>query len=286
MDTVVIGASGLVGSHVARRIEAEGFEVTGTYHTSPTEEATVQVDKTDEPGIHRLISHHDPDLVIDTAAFHDVDACELQRDKAWFVNAAGTRNVAVAADNVGAHYVFLSTDYVFPGNRESAPYAETDPINPVNYYGQCKYAGEQAAKIADLSTVLRTSVIYGVSNDNFLTWALKELRESAQISVVDDQVATPTFAGDVAEACLKIGQQRHTGLFHASGPESISRYEFVRRLAEMYGCDHVDVNPILTEELDQRAQRPVDSSLDSTKLYETVEFEFRDTTAALEEIRS
>lgn len=286
MDTVVIGASGLVGSNVVRRFREAGFDVVGTYNTSPTAEGTVHVDKTDESAVSAVISERDPDIVVDTAAFHDVDTCEFERDAAWSVNATGTRNAAVAADDANAQFVYLSTDYVFPGDPDQAPYAENDRVNPVNYYGQSKYAGEQAAKIATRSTILRSSVLYGTSNANFMTWALDQLRDDHEIEVVDDQVGTPTYAADVAEACLRVGRQDLTGLFHAAGPESVSRYEFTRRLAEVYGYDPDDVRPIPTENLGQQATRPRDSSLDSTRLYDRINYTFRGPRRSFESIRS
>ena len=282
MDTLVIGGSGLVGSHILRRFSKEGLDVTGTYNTSPSSNVSVQIDKTDEAAVSALICDRDPDLIIDVAAFHDVDACEVQRDKTWSVNVTGARNLAVAANDVNAHLVYLSTDYVFSGEPTLAPFVETDPVNPVNYYAQSKYAGEQAAKIAEQSTILRSGVLYGLSRSNFMTWALDKLREKDTIGIVDDQVSTPTYAGDVAEACLRVGQRGLTGLYHAAGPESISRYEFTRRLAEAYGHDPAKVNSIPTEKLDQLAPRPRDSSLDSSKLYDMIDHSFRDTRTAFE----
>jgi dTDP-4-dehydrorhamnose reductase len=286
MKTLVIGASGLVGSNVARRFRDGGADVVGTYRTRQNDEATVQVDKADEQAVSTLVARHDPDVVVDAGAFHDVDRCETARDEAWAVNAAGTHNVAAAAGDVGAHYVFLSTDYVFPGDPDRTPYAETDPVAPANYYAQSKYAGEQAAKTASTWTVLRTSVLYGVASDNFLTWALNRLRENGEVSIVDDQTGTPTYAPDIAEACFRMVRQGDTGLFHAAGPKSLTRYEFTRRIAEAYGYPPEAVKPVSTETIDQIAPRPRDSSLDSTQLYETIDYTFRDPGTALDEINS
>lgn len=282
MYTLVVGASGLVGNYIMERFSSEGLRVTGTYHTSPGENATVQLSKTDKRAVSRLISKENPDLIIDAAAFHDVDECEKQRDKAWTVNATGTRNLAVAAAEENSQFVYISTDYIFPGTPEHTPYTENDLVRPINYYGACKYAGEQAAKIADQSTILRSSVLYGLSNRNFLTWIFRNLHGSQSIEVVNDQIGTPTYAADIAEACLRIGQQNETGLFHAGGPESISRYEFARILVETCDFDSKEVNPMTSEELKQRADRPNDSSLDSTELYETIDYQFRSPATAFE----
>lgn len=268
MRVFVIGGSGLVGTNIVEYCRDADLTVRGTYNTTATETGDRQLDKTNTDETYEEITNYEPDVVIDTAAFHAVDACERERANAWAVNAAGTRNAALAADNAGAHFVYLSTDYVFRGDPADAPYTENDPVSPLNYYAQTKYAGEQAAKIADTATVLRPSVVYGIANDNFLTWALGELQEGNELDIVDDQVSTPTYAPDLARVCVEVADKGLTGVFHAAGPESISRYAFTVILAEAYGYDPDLVCPISTEELGQEAPRPTDSSLNSTSLYD------------------
>jgi len=283
MNILVIGGSGLVGSNVVAECSEKGWNVTST--SLETERGSHrQLDKTDADATESLIREVDPDAVIDTAAFHAVDECETRRAKAWDVNAHGTRNVAVAADQVDAHALFLSTDYVFPGLPSEAPYDEADSIDPVNYYAHAKYAGEQAAKIADRSTVLRPSVIYGLDSANFVTWALGELEAGNDIDIVDDQISRPTYAPDLATACVEIVEAGQEGVFHATGPESFSRYEFTLELASAFGFETDLVSPISTAEFGQEAKRPRDSSLDSSALYETLGWEFREPIEAFEEM--
>jgi dTDP-4-dehydrorhamnose reductase len=173
---------------------------------------------------------------------------------------------------------------VFPGNPDETPYVETDPVNPLNYYAETKYAAEQAARIANTATVLRPSVIYGLASDNFATWVLSELDAGNEVGIVDDQVSRPTYAPDLAEACLRIAEEGVTGLYHATGPESLSRYEFTQELARVFDYDPDLVSPITTEELGQEAPRPEDSSLDSTRLYETIETQFSSPRTAFEDM--
>jgi dTDP-4-dehydrorhamnose reductase len=244
------------------------------------------VDKRDAETVEEVVATVNPDAVVDTAAFHAVDDCETERDTAYQVNATGTRNVAAAANGVGAHYLYLSTDYVFAGDAEDAPYTENDPVAPLNYYGGTKYAGEQAAKVAETWTVLRPSVIYGVERANFVTWVLGELAEGNEVGIVDDQVSTPTYAADLGQACVDILQKGHTGLYHAAGPSSLSRYEFTVELAKAYGYDADLVEPITTEELGQEAPRPTDSALDSSHLYDRLGRTFRPPNEAFDEMRS
>jgi len=181
-------------------------------------------------------------------------------------------------------FIFLSSDYVFPDSPENAPYHESDPIAPCNYYGETKYAAEQAAKIANRYTIFRPSVIYGFASDNFATWALSELENGTEIGIVDDQTSRPTYAPDFASVCLDVAHKSITGLYHATGPESLSRYEFTIELANAYNYDPNLVDPITTEELGQEAPRPEDSSLDSSTLYQMLDYEFRTPGEALEDM--
>lgn len=270
MDVVVIGGSGLVGTNVVEAFHEQDHAVVGTYRTNETPTAAVQLDKTDAGATYDLIVENDPDVVIDTAAFHAVDDCKDERQRAWRVNAGGTQNAAVGADTVGAHFVYISTDYVVPGRPEEAPYTEADGVRPTNYYGETKYAGEQAAKIADSHTILRPSVVYGLASANFSTWVLGELEDTNEVRIVDDQVSTPTYAPDLGRACVRMASSPLTGLYHAAGPDRLSRYEFTVQLAETFGFDTDLVTPITTEELGQDAPRPADSSLSSERLYDAL----------------
>ena len=275
MDVFVIGGSGLVGQNIIDHCKETGRSVMGTYRTSPTEETDIRLDVTNPKSVREVLTTHRPDVVIDTAAFHAVDECETERERAWEVNAEGTATAARVADDIDAHFVYLSTDYVFPGRPHEAPYAETGSVAPVNYYAETKYAGEQAAKIANSVTVLRPSVVYGLASDNFVTWALSQLQSGTELRIVDDQVSCPTSAEDLARAVVGVADRKIQGIYHATGPVSVSRYEFTVRLATQLGYDTNLVTPIDSEELGQEAPRPSDSSLSSQRLYDAIDYRFR-----------
>jgi dTDP-4-dehydrorhamnose reductase len=177
---------------------------------------------------------------------------------------------------VDAHLVYLSTDYVFRGDPDEAPYDERDAVAPVNYYARTKYAGEVAAAIPSTHIVLRSSVVYGQASDNFVTWALGELEVGEQVGVVDDQTSSPTYAPDLARAAIDVAEGTLTGTYHAAGPTPMTRYEFTVALAETFGHDPSAITPITTAELGQDAPRPTDSSLDSTRLYDRLGDGFRE----------
>jgi len=285
MRVLVVGGSGLIGSNVVEVARERGFEVRATYRTTPTDETTVELDKTDAERTTEVVASVDPDVVVDTAAYHNVDACETRRDLAWRVNAAGTYNVACAAEATDAHLVYLSTDYVFGGDPGEAPFVESDPVSPVNYYAETKYAGERAARVASDATVLRTSVVYGWGGENFATWALGELDDGETIRIVDDQTSAPAYARDVARACVEVAAERLTGTYHAAGPDSLSRYELTTVLAETFGHDPERVVPISTPELGQEAPRPTDSTLDSSRLSGSLGLDFLSPAEGFPEMR-
>lgn len=275
MRVLVIGGSGLVGTNIVSLVSEADAEIYATYRETPVDHAGIELDKTNAERTQTVVQEVNPDLIVDTAAFHAVDDCETERDQAWSVNATGTRNVAVAANDTNVHLVYLSTDYVFPGKPAETPYVESDSVSPLNYYAETKYAAEQAAKIADRATILRPSVIYGLASRNFVTWALGELEEGNELTIVNDQTSAPTYAPDLAEACLKVFKRELTGLYHATGPQSINRYEFTKVLAEEFDFNTELVDPISTEEFGQEAPRPEDSTLDSSCLYEAINYDFK-----------
>lgn len=286
MKLLVIGGSGLVGANLVEIASEAGVDVHATYNSTDTTHTDSHLDKSDPEHTMATVEEFDPDVVVDTAAFHDVDACNIDRLHAWAVNATGSRNAAIAANSVGAHFIYLSTDYVFRGDPADTPYSEDEPVWPLNYYGRTKYAGEQAAQLADMATVLRPSVIYGLNGENFVTWALGELQDGKELNIVDDQVSSPTYAPDLARACLAVANRKLTGVYHAAGPERLSRYEFTQTLAEVCGYDPELVSPISTAELGQEAPRPRDSSLDSAVLYDAIDYSFRGPVSAFDDIRS
>ncbi|MFB6186467.1 MAG: dTDP-4-dehydrorhamnose reductase, partial [Halobacteriaceae archaeon] len=284
MKILVIGGSGLAGSNIVTEAARRGHGIDSTYLNNPDPQTGHQLDKTNSDRVNTIVEETDPDVIIDTAAFHNVDDCESKRNHAFSVNVEGTSNVAKAANQLGAHYIYLSSDYVFPGNASESPYAEDDPVFPPNYYAQTKLAGEQAAKIPEHWTVLRPSVIYGTKSENFVTWALGELRSGNEISIVNDQVSRPTYAPDLARACIEIGEKNLTGLYHSTGPSSLNRFEFTKQLAKSFDLDDDLVKPITTEEFGQEAPRPTDSSLSSSKLYKDLGWEFKEPVVAFDDM--
>ncbi len=265
MDTLlIVGGSGLLGAKLAAAAR-DFYEVVATHRgVRPDVEGVRWVELNKEKRLEALDTLRDaaPDLIVDTAAFHNVDKCEEEKGLAWKVNAVGTHALAREARERGARYCYVSTDFVFDG--EGGPYREGDPPVPRNYYAITKLVAEQAVLgVNGANQVVRPSVIYGwdATRLNFATWVLTSLREGETIRVVTDWVGSPTFADSLAEGLLALLRLDEGGVFHLAGPDCLSRYDFAVRLAKAFDLDSKGVHAVTSDQLNFRAERPARSCL-------------------------
>ena len=205
-----------------------------------------------------------PDVIVHAAARTDVDGCEGDPDGAFLVNALGTRHVAEAAARVGAHLVYISTDYVFDGT--AGRYREWDTPNPISVYGASKLAGERECPSS--ATIVRTSWLSGLSGDGAVRRMLRQAFEESPLRYVDDQRGSPTFAADLAATVAALALARLPGTYHVTNEGSASRFELAQAVLAAVGQDPSRVEPITTADLDPQppARRPPDSSLDNFAL--------------------
>lgn len=206
-----------------------------------------------------------PDVVVHAAAWTAVDACEGDPDRALRVNALGTRNVAEAAGMVGAHLVYLSTDYVFDGTSDH-PYVEWDEPHPLSVYGRSKLGGER--ECPPDATIVRTSWVCGFSGSNMVKTVLRLAAGDGPLRFVDDQRGTPTFTADLAAAIVTLGLDRRPGTYHVTNAGSTTWFGLVQAVLKAAGYDAGRVEPISTAELDppRPAPRPANSVLDNAAL--------------------
>jgi dTDP-4-dehydrorhamnose reductase len=252
---VLIGANGQLGSDLVRAWPAERL-VTLTHD---------QLDVTVRDRVFSALAEHRPDLVINTAAFHNVDVCEDEPARAFAANAIGAMNVAHACHEIGATLMFISTDYVFSGTAGRA-YTEEDAPDPVNVYGVSKAAGEQLIRSRlPRHQIIRTSGLYGVSGasgkgGNFVERMLQLAGEGRQLRVVDDQTLSPTFTSDLADKLTEIAASQRYGTFHVTASGSASWYEFARTIFELTHTK-ADISPTTSEAFGAKARRPAYSVL-------------------------
>ncbi len=210
-----------------------------------------------------------PDVVINAAAYTDVDRSELDPQKAFSVNAEGAQNVALACAAKGAHLVHLSTDYVFDGSL-SRPYREEDLPNPLNAYGASKLKGERLIQEALKNfLVIRTAWLYGRHGRNFVKAILDQAALKKEIRVVNDQRGAPTFTKDLGRAILRLVEAGAKGIVHVTNAESCTWLEFAREILKEKSLNDVVLRPISSFELSRPARRPANSVLDCS-LYESL----------------
>jgi len=203
-----------------------------------------------------------PDVVLHAAAMTDVDGCERNPQLAYAVNVIGTRNVAVAAQQCGAALVYISTDYVFAGDRQE-PYWEYDLPNPQSVYARTKWAGEQVVR--DLLTrfyIVRVAWLYGDGPRNFVKTVLRLAKERGALQMVTDEVGSPTYAPDVAQALVRLLAQPAYGLYHFTNSGICSRYAWAREILRLAGREEVPLTP--TENYPRAARVPKHVQLANT----------------------
>jgi dTDP-4-dehydrorhamnose reductase len=243
----VTGAGGMLGQDVMRLAGPDALGLT-----------RADLDVTDREAVHAAI---DPgDVVINCAAWTDVDGAETHADEAMRVNGDGARNVAEAAGTV----IYVSSDYVFDGSKRT-PWVESDQIKPLSEYGRSKAEGERATVAANpRSHIVRTSWLFGVGGGNFIATILRLGAERDSLRVVDDQVGQPTYTGHLAESLLQIADSDEFGIHHRSGHGQCSWYELARFVFETAGVD-CELEPCTTAEFPRPAPRPAYSVLGSER---------------------
>lgn len=211
----------------------------------------------DGPAIRRAIGEFAPEVVVHCAAMTHVDGCERDPDAAYRINGLGTQNVALACQDVGAAMVYVSTNEVFDG-RASQPYLEWDPPNPVGAYGRSKLAGERFTQmLLTRFYIVRTAWLYARGGNNFVSKILRAADERGELSVVTDEVSSPTYAPDLAEAIARLIQTRHYGLYHFTNEGICSRFAFARKILELGGRGHVPLRPITSDQYQRLARPPL-----------------------------
>lgn len=273
MRVLVTGGSGLLGSALVGALASRGHTVAATYNTrepqGPAGVKWVKLDITKGYLLEDFVWKEKPQAIVHCAAFTDVDGCEVDKARAWAVNVEGTRSVVRAARAVNAYLVYVSTDYVFDGER--GMYKEFDTPNPVNYYGLTKLVGEEVVRSSDiLYAVIRPSAIYGVggSKKSFAEYVAERLVRGEEVRALADQYVSPTYNVFLAESIAKILEARFLGTLHVAG-ERMSRYEFALKIAEALGAPRNLVKEARMSEMrGWVARRPRDSSLDTSRARE------------------
>ena len=274
MKALVLGARGMLGQDLVKILAPE-------YEIIPWDLAEIDITREKET-LEKIVKVR-PQVIINCAAYTNVDQCETHREQAFLVNAEGTKHVALASYTVKARFVHLSTDYVFDGTA-SIPYREDNSPNPMSVYGQSKLQGEiYVRQIGGDHLIIRTAWLYGPRGKNFVEAILSQAAEGKQIRVVNDQQGSPTFTRDLSQAIKGLLPITEQGIFHLTNSGSCTWFEFALHILEESGFKGNEVRPISSKELGRPAKRPAYSILDNSRYEQISENKMRSWQEALKE---
>ncbi|HEY73446.1 MAG TPA: dTDP-4-dehydrorhamnose reductase, partial [Thermoflexia bacterium] len=264
MKIALIGANGQLGSDLAKVLPAHGHDLVPLTHAD--------VEVTDAESVAAMMGEHEPELVLNMAAFHKVDVCEEEVERTFAVNVYGVRNLALACRAHDAVLAHMSTDYVFGGDRaRRTPYVETDTPAPINVYGVSKLAGEHLARyLLERYFIFRVTGLYGVAGSsgkggNFVELMLRLARAGKDVRVVDDQRITPTYTVDLAHQIAAVVETEQYGLYHATSQGDCTWYEFAAEIFRQSGLNP-NLGKAKTGDFGEKATRPAYSVLENRAL--------------------
>lgn len=269
MKFLVTGSAGLVGNQVIEDLskEYDNNSIYSCYYNSkPHLGIATRIDLTDSDNIIKTIEKAKPDSIIHLAAMTNVDQCETEKDLALKINAKATETIAKQAAKQGSFFVYVSTDYVFDGERGMKK--ETDIPNPIDYYGKSKFEGEKKVQdTASIWCIARTSTPFGIhaTKKSFPLFVAENLHAKKEISVVTDQYNSPTYVPNLSKMLIEIATRQIVGIIHLAGATRISRYDMADLIASKLGFDKTLLKPVSMKDMKWTAKRPRDSSLDVSK---------------------
>ena len=257
MKVLVTGITGQLGFDVMAELKRRNIEAVGA--------ARKDFDLTDKANIEKFLKSNRPDAVIHCAAYTAVDKAEDESELAMQVNGQATEVIAKVCKDIDAKMIYISTDYVFPGTGDS-PYEVDDPKNPPNAYGRSKLAGEEAVlKLLDKYFIVRISWVFGINGKNFVKTMLRLSETKDKLTVVNDQIGSPTYTADLAPLLVDMVQTDKYGIYHATNEGFCSWAEFAAEIFRQVGAE-TEVIPIHSSEYPTKAIRPLNSRLSKQKL--------------------
>jgi len=276
LRVVVTGGRGLVGRAVSEHCAAVGDEVLSYGHSD--------LDITDRDAVLQVILNHQPDVVINCAAWTNVDGCESDEKRAFAANATGPENLAAACKEAECIFITISTDYVFDGAK-SGFYTQLDEPNPESVYAASKLEGERLSALAyDQSIIVRTGYVFGRGGINFLSTLVERIKKGETLKAISDTYGTPTYAKDLAVRLRELAEKNVAGIYHVvNGGPGVSFEEFTRKAVELMGNPEVVVEAVSVDALKRPAKRPRNSRMRCLLTEEIGLPPLRDWESALEE---
>ena len=253
MKILIAGSKGQLGQELVEILPGQGHEVVALAHG--------ELNIADPESVERAVEAHSPELLVNAAAYTNVDGCEMETERAYSVNALGPRNLAQVCERLGCELLHVSTNYVFDGEG-NRPYEPFDPPNPISAYGRTKLAGEEYVKhLSNRWYIVRSAGVYGRGH-NFVRTMLRVAKERDVLKVKEDEFISPTYARDLAEGIAEVLESGHYGLYHLTNAGSCSWYEFTQEIFRLTGIE-VEVVPIPGSQYPLPAARPANGVLSS-----------------------
>jgi dTDP-4-dehydrorhamnose reductase len=254
----------MVGNAFMSELGRRGIVCLGTYRTRQRKDL-VQLDITDRAATVQLLAKVKPDFVVQTAAQPNVDYCEDHHDEAWRTNVVGTENVVCACRPLGVKHVIISTDYVFDGN--AGPYDEDDPVSPINYYAITKVESERTVRSLNNYLIIRTGVVFDadLESKNFALRVVNDLAAGKVLKVPADQIGNPTLASNLAACTIELALKGRVGIYNVAGKTMIPRSDLAYLVCRKFQLNEQLIQPVMSEELHQRAKRPKKLGLKTEK---------------------
>lgn len=274
MKILVTGSNGLLGQKITGQFlkkETNFLATSSGKNRNPNCPSAhyVSMDISNKEEVNRILEDFNPDYIIHTAAVTNVDYCEQNKAECYEINIEGTRYLLEASRRINSHLILLSTDFVFDGKKGN--YKETDKPNPLSVYAFSKLEAEQLLIQSEYTkwSIVRTIIVFGeginLSRSNIVLWAREALRKGSPLQIIDDQFRSPTWADDLAWACIRICQLNRKGIYHISGPERMSIYDLVMRVGSFFQLDTSVVEKTNSSSLNQPAKRPPNTGFDISK---------------------
>ncbi len=260
MKILITGVNGQLGSDVYSASKHENYGLDLTIEKANKNLFNINLAKRDS--IIDLFERIKPDWTIHCGAVSNPDTCETNMETAWETNVIGTKNIVDACNRSKSKLIFISTTYVFDGNK--GLYKEDDIINPINFYGKTKLIGEWLTNTIEHSVIIRTSALLSNKQRSIFNWIINSL-EKGEITAAVDLIESPTLVSELSEAIIKTTEKDLNGIYHMAGSERISRYDLMRKVAKTFNFNENLVKPIYSKEIGFKSQRPKDTSLDVSK---------------------
>lgn len=259
MKYLITGGTGQLGHDIVKELISRGE----LNYLAPT---TKEMNITNKDEVEKVILGYKPDIIFHCAAYTAVDKAEEDRENCYNINVNGTKNIVSVAEKINAKVVYISTDYVFDGTKEGI-YEIDDKTNPINYYGYTKLMGEKEVQQLNDYLIVRISWVFGENGKNFVKTMLNLADTKDEISVVSDQIGSPTYTKDLSKLLLDMIENNKKGLFFATNEDFCSWYEFAEYIFKINNIN-IKLNKILTKDYKTLAKRPLNSKLSKNKLDE------------------